>query len=220
MVAIVLVALVLLLALVAPQLVQMSAALRNARADRVESFISTSPILRLWSGALPANVAAADAGSNLAEGTLPSNWMADASSGTASLSGTWTLTGQAAAGLGTNAVHWRLYTSGGTCHMQGTLGTAFTLVTSALTAANGNVLTFAATTGAAVGQKVSGTGIVTGTTVVAVSGTTVTLSHTSTAGVSSSTTITFGYDLNIQNVNIANGQTVTVSAFDIVEGNA
>jgi hypothetical protein len=87
------------------------------------------------------------------------------------------------------------------------------IATSALTAANGNVLTFASTTGVATGMNVSGTGIVAGSTVVALTSTTVTLSLTSTAGVSSATSITFGGEVTLDNTSINSGQTVTITTF-------
>ncbi len=204
-------------------MLQTSVGYGNAQLDAGETFVGASPILRAYNGSLPADVAAALSGGNtlLAQGALPSDWLAAASSRQKGLAGTWTLTGQSGAGTGTAATFWRLYKSDGTtCVMQGTLKTAIPINTSALTAANGNVLTFAATTGVAVGNTVSGTGVPAGTTVVAVTSTTVTLSQTSTAGVASGATITFGGDMNMDNVNIANGQTVTVSAFTITGGNA
>ena len=55
----------------------------------------------------------------LAEMTLPSDWMAAASSGSKALSGTWQ---DASANATGTAGHFRLYDSGGTtCHAQGTV---------------------------------------------------------------------------------------------------
>lgn len=195
--------------------VQYSTAVRDLRADQWEVGIGTAPTLDIRTGAQPANCAASDTGTSLATMTLPSDWMGASSSGNKALAGSWSGT---AANAGT-AGHYRIK-QGGTTHQQGTCGQAFTLVTSSTTAANGNVLTFASTTGVAVGQKVSGTGIADGSTVIAVTGTTVTLSRASIAGVGSSVTITFGYDLNIQNAAIEVGQVVTVTAFTHTEGNA
>lgn len=98
---------------------QYSTAIRNARLDVVESTISTSPILRIRTGAPPANCATADSGTVLATCTLPSDWMAAASGGTKALSGTWQDTSADNSGT---AGHFRIYDSGGTtCHMQGTV---------------------------------------------------------------------------------------------------
>lgn len=100
--------------------VQLGTTVRNARLDTIESTIGTAPILRIRTGAPPANCAAADSGTVLAEMTLPSDWMAAAASGAKALSGTWQDTSANAAGV---ADHFRIYDSGGsTCHLQGTVG--------------------------------------------------------------------------------------------------
>lgn len=77
---------------------QLSTTVRNAQADAVKTAIGTSPKLQIRTGAPTANCAAADSGTLLCEITLPSNWMADASSGTKGLAGTWSGTGHANAG--------------------------------------------------------------------------------------------------------------------------
>lgn len=101
---------------------QNSVAVRNAELDAYETAVGVSPLLKLFSQALPANCAAADAGSPMASGALPSDWLANASGGAKSKSGTWTIAGLAAAGTGTNAVHYRIYDSTGTtCHEQGSV---------------------------------------------------------------------------------------------------
>jgi hypothetical protein len=97
---------------------QLSVTVRNARLESIESTIGTSPKLRLYTGAAPANCAAARSGTLLAELTLPGNWLADASGGTKVLAGTWSGT---ASNAGT-AGHWAIMDAAGTtCHMQGTL---------------------------------------------------------------------------------------------------
>lgn len=100
-------------------MVQYSAAVNNARLDAIESTIGVSAVLKIRSGAKPANVASADTGSVLATLNLPSDWMAAASAATKAKSGTWQdLTADAAGTAG----HWRIYaTDGTTPHMQGTL---------------------------------------------------------------------------------------------------
>lgn len=98
---------------------QYSVSVRNARLDVVESTISTAPLLRIYSGSMPADCATAASGTLLAEITLPSDWMAAASSGTKAKSGTWTDSSANATGT---AGYFRIYDSGGTtCHVQGTL---------------------------------------------------------------------------------------------------
>lgn len=99
--------------------IQLSTTVRNARLDTIESTIGTSAILRIRTGAAPANCAAADSGTILAALTLPSDWMAAASSGSKALSGTWQ---DASADNAGTAAHFRIYDSGGTtCHIQGTV---------------------------------------------------------------------------------------------------
>lgn len=98
---------------------QLSTAVRNALLDAIETAISTSAILKIRTGSVPANCAAADSGSVLATVNLPSDWMAAASGGSKAKSGTWEDTSADASGT---AAHFRLYASDGTtCHAQGTV---------------------------------------------------------------------------------------------------
>jgi hypothetical protein len=98
---------------------QYSTTLRNAQLDAIETTIGTSAVLKIRSGAAPANCAAADAGTVLATLTLPSDWMAAAISGSKALAGTWQ---DASADNAGTAAHFRLYASDGTtCHAQGTV---------------------------------------------------------------------------------------------------
>lgn len=98
---------------------QYSVAVRNAKLDAVESTTGATAVLKLRTGAAPANCAAADSGTVCATMTLPADWMAAASSGTKALSGTWQDTSADAAGT---VAHFRIYESTGvTCHIQGTV---------------------------------------------------------------------------------------------------
>lgn len=98
---------------------QYSVGVRNARLDAVETTIGTAAVLKIRTGAPPANCAAADTGTVLATLTLPSDWMAAASAGSKAKAGTWEDT--SADNTGT-AAHFRLYASDGTtCHAQGTV---------------------------------------------------------------------------------------------------
>lgn len=98
---------------------QYSTAVRNARLDVVESTIGASAVLKIRTGSVPATCATADSGTVLATCTLPSDWMAAASGGTKSLSGTWQDTSADATGT---AAHFRIYASDGTtCGIQGTV---------------------------------------------------------------------------------------------------
>ena len=98
--------------------IQQSVTVRNAMLDAIETAVGTAPVLKIRTGAAPATCATADSGTVLVSITLPSDWMAAASAGSKSMSGTWSGTA-AAAGA---AAHYRLYASDGTtCHEQGTV---------------------------------------------------------------------------------------------------
>jgi hypothetical protein len=99
---------------------QFSTSARNGALDAIETAIGTGAILKIRTGAAPADCATADAGTVLATMTLPSDWLANAASGAKSKSGTWEDT--VADNSGT-AAHFRIYDSGGTtCHIQGSCG--------------------------------------------------------------------------------------------------
>lgn len=130
---------------------QFSTTARNAALDGIESAIGTAPTMEIRTGSPPANCAASDTGTVLASMTLPSDWLAAASSGSKALAGTWEDTSADATGT---AGHFRIKV-GGTCHIQGT---------------------------------VTGTG--------------------------------GGGDMTLQNVNIAAGQAITITAFTLTAGGA
>jgi len=99
--------------------IQLSATVRNARLDAIPTAIGASAILRVYTGSAPANTGAATTGTLLAEMTLPSTWMAPASSGSSSKSGTWQ---DMAANNDGTAGYFRIWDSSGTtCHFQGTV---------------------------------------------------------------------------------------------------
>jgi hypothetical protein len=103
--------------------IQLSTLVRNARLDAVEVQAGVSPKLRLYSGAQPANCAAARTGTLVAEITLPADWAANAANGSKTLAGAWAGVGAAAAGTGTVVGHFALMDNAGTtCHMQGKVG--------------------------------------------------------------------------------------------------
>lgn len=99
--------------------IQFSIAVANAYLDQIETTIGTAPILKILSGSMPANCAAAETGTVLAQCTLPSDWLGAAASGVKSKSGTWEDTSANATGT---AGYYRIYDSSGTtCHQQGTV---------------------------------------------------------------------------------------------------
>jgi hypothetical protein len=100
--------------------VQLSVAARNARLDAIETEGGTSAILKIRTGAQPADCAAADSGTVLATLNLPSDYLAAASGGSKAKSGTWQ---DASADATGTAAHFRLYKSDGvTCFLQGSVG--------------------------------------------------------------------------------------------------
>lgn len=99
--------------------IQLSESVRDARLDAIETEIGTAAILRIRSGAAPADTDTADAGTVLVSMTLPSDWMAAASGGSKAKSGTWQ---DASADATGTAGHFRVYASNGTTvHLQGTV---------------------------------------------------------------------------------------------------
>lgn len=116
---------------------QYSTAVRNGILDSIETTISTTPTLEIRTGSMPSDCAAADTGTVLATLTLPSDWMAAASSASKTKSGTWQdLTADASGTIG----HFRVK-QGSTCHIQGTAGTSGDLVTDAATTTAGQTVT-------------------------------------------------------------------------------
>lgn len=98
--------------------IQYSVAVRNAGLDARETAIGASPKLIIFSGAKPANCAAADPAGPLMTIDLPADYLAAAANGVKVKSGIWTGTGSAAG----NAASFRIKDSTGTtCHMQGTV---------------------------------------------------------------------------------------------------
>jgi hypothetical protein len=96
---------------------QYSVAVNNARLDAFETAAGTSAKLRIYTGSVPANCAAAATGTLLVEMALPSDWMGAAASGVKAKAGTWSGNGAAAGTAG----YFRIVdTAGTTAHAQGT----------------------------------------------------------------------------------------------------
>lgn len=101
---------------------QYAITLRNAQLDVIETFVGTDPILRIRSGAPPANIAAASTGTVLSTLTLPTDWMAAASGGAKAMSGTWS---DSSADNSGTAAHFEIVKSDTTTRcIQGTAGLA------------------------------------------------------------------------------------------------
>jgi hypothetical protein len=186
----------------------------NAMSD-ISTQVGTSGLLKIFTGAPPANCGTADTGTLLA--TLTCNATAFGAAATGVLTAN-AITSATAAGTGT-AGYFRIYPSAATTTNAVTQGLVFastTLVTSAATAAGSNVLTFAASgTNFVAGMLLSGTGILPGTYVLSSTATTVTMSQASTAGVAITTTITAQGDLTLSSTAVSAGQTVSVTSMTI-----
>lgn len=197
-------------------MLQFDLATRNNWLDNFETTVGTSPVLKFFGNDQPVNTAAADDGALRVTLNLPSDWQAAASGGEKAKLGTWTANATATGPI----AHFRLYSSGGTCRMQGSVTKANRLTTSASTATNGNVLTFAATGAVTVGDRVDGPGIPVDARVAAKTSTTVTIDRACPAGVSSGVDVVFGDvsgDMTIDATMIDNiGQAVTVTTWTLV----
>ncbi len=99
--------------------VQFSVAVRNALLDAIETAMGVSAKLQIYSGAAPANCAAAATGTLLAEYALASDWASAAASGSKALNNLPLSVTTLAAGT---AGYYRFVDSAGiTCHEQGTV---------------------------------------------------------------------------------------------------
>lgn len=97
---------------------QLSTTVRNARLDAIETAVGAAPLLLYFSGAKPANCAAADPSGVLATLTLPADWLAAASAGVKARTGSWAVTASAAGSIAS----FRIKNAAGTvCHLQGTV---------------------------------------------------------------------------------------------------
>jgi hypothetical protein len=100
--------------------VQLATSTRNARLNAIETDAGVSAILKLRTGAQPADCGTADSGTVIATINLPSDYFNAASGGTMTKLGTWQ---DASADSSGTPAHFRLYkTDGTTCIAQGTVG--------------------------------------------------------------------------------------------------
>jgi hypothetical protein len=108
---------------------QYSGTLRTNQVAQLQATIGSAGVLKIFSGAEPANCAAPDPAGLLCTINLPATFLASAN-GAATLSGTWsgtaTLTGTAAS--------FRMYDSAGTCHVQGNTTNELVLANTSLVA--------------------------------------------------------------------------------------
>lgn len=99
--------------------IQLSVAVRNGRLNAIPTAIGASPYLEVYSGAMPANCAAAATGTLLAKIPLPATYFSSAASGQMAMTGSWV---EASADGSGTAGYFRIYdNSVTTCHIQGTV---------------------------------------------------------------------------------------------------
>lgn len=95
--------------------------LKNTLLDAIETAVGASARLIIYSGT-PPSVNSSPTGTVLVDMTLPSNWMAAASTGTKTLLGTWSDTSANATGT---ATYFRILNNdASTSFIQGTVGTS------------------------------------------------------------------------------------------------
>lgn len=195
--------------------IQFDEPVRNAIMEAYETAVGTSPKLRLFTGPIPANCAAASTGTMLCEIALPADWASASVAGTKAKLGTWSGTTVAAGVCG----YYRLFNTAGTlCREQGTVTQAITLITSAATAAGSNILTFASVVGVVSGQGVAGIGVPPGTTVISAPPPSVLMNAASVTGVTLGASISFGDttgNLLLNNTTFSVTQGVTIDTKSI-----
>ncbi len=122
---------------------QYGAALRNNQVSQIQTSVGASGTLKIFSGAEPANCAAADPAGLLATIALPATFLTSAG-GVTTIAGTWSV---AASGTGT-AQSFRMYDGSSVCHVQGNTTTDLVLNnTSIATGQTVTVTSFTVTAG-------------------------------------------------------------------------
>ena len=122
---------------------QYGATLRNNRVAQIQTTVSTSGVLKIFSGAEPANCAASDPTGLLATITLPSTFLTS-SAGVTTIAGTWSTTASA---TGTAAT-FRIYDGSAVCHVQGNTTTDLVLNNTSITSGQTvSVTSFSVTAG-------------------------------------------------------------------------
>lgn len=184
---------------------QFSDAGRNAALDAIFTTIGASAILRIRTGVPPANIAAASTGTVLATMNLPSTYMAAASGGSKSKTGTWEDLSADAAG---RAGYFEIARSNGTtreiqgiCAGPWKASTAYA-VGDTITNDSGKVYrcATAGTSASSGGPTGTGSGITDGTAV---------WNYVQAAA-----------DMSLDNGDLTLGQAVTVNTFTVTAGGA
>lgn len=107
---------------------QYSVTLRNNQVAQIQSTIGASGTLKVFSGAEPANCAAADPTGLLATIVLPAAFLTS-SGGVTTIAGTWSVSASA---TGT-AQSYRMYDGSSVCHAQGNVTTDLVLNNTSIT---------------------------------------------------------------------------------------
>jgi hypothetical protein len=129
---------------------QWATVIRNMWIASVETTVGPSPIMKIRTGSPPVSCEAADTGTVLSTVNVPADWLSAPTSGAASKLGVWEDIDIDADGT---AGHFRLYSAGGTCYLQGTVGLAGTDMTvSSIAFAAGDQFTVGSLIATSVGQ--------------------------------------------------------------------
>ena len=107
---------------------QYGVTLRNNQVAQIQATIGASGTLKIFSGAEPANCAAADPTGLLATIVLPAVFLTS-SGGVTTIAGTWSV---AASATGT-AQSFRMYDGSSVCHVQGNVTTDLVLNNTSIT---------------------------------------------------------------------------------------
>jgi hypothetical protein len=122
---------------------QYGATLRNNQVGQIQTTVGASGTLKIFSGAEPANCAAADPAGLLATITLPASFLTS-SAGVTTLAGTWSASASA---TGT-AQTFRIYDGSSVCHVQGNCTTDLVLNNTSITSGQTvSVTSFSVTAG-------------------------------------------------------------------------
>ena len=103
--------------------IQYSSGIYLGQLDLIESTAGSAAKLNIYNGTIPANCAAADAGTPLATLTLPSDWM-QAASVLSKIKSVADWTGTATSGSGATPTHFRIKdnATNAICYVQGSAG--------------------------------------------------------------------------------------------------
>lgn len=107
---------------------QYGTTLRNNQVSQIQTTVGATGSLKIFSGAEPANPAAADPTGLLVTITLPATFLTSAG-GVTTIAGTWSASASA---TGT-AASWRMYDGSAVCHVQGNTTTDLVLNNQSIT---------------------------------------------------------------------------------------